>query len=135
MYTSGRWHSRGQLIVYTGASRSLTILEKLVHTDPAELPDDQVLITVDIPEDVRVETIALAAVPATWTAPLDSGCMSLGDTWLDRAQAAVLRVPSAIVPEECNYLINPLHADAARITVKDTRAFEFDERLVDPGKR
>lgn len=135
MYASGRWHTRGHPIVYTGGSRSLAILEKLVHTDTEDLPDDQVLIMVQIPDEVAIDTIPLTAVPSTWTAPLDPSCMALGDAWLQRTQTAVLRVPSAIVPEESNYLINPLHPDAGKITIKDIRPFHFDERLVDPGKR
>lgn len=135
MYASGRWHTRGHPIVYTAGARSLAILEKLVHTNPAELPDDQVLITVDIPDALSSDAISLAAVPASWTTPLDPACMALGDAWLERMDAAVLRVPSALVPEESNYLINPLHPDAGRITITATRPFQFDERLVDPGKR
>ncbi len=135
MYASGRWHTQGHPIVYTGGSRSLAILEKLVHTDPADLPDDQVLITVDIPDTLSSEAVSLDAVPATWTTPLDPACMALGDAWLQRMTAAVLRVPSAVVPEEYNYLINPLHRDAGRIMITATRPFQFDERLVDPGKR
>lgn len=135
MYASGRWHTRGHPVVYTGGSRSLAILEKLVHTDPEDLPDDQVLLTVDIPDDVATESVALASLPATWTHPLDSACMALGDGWLQRGSAAVLRVPSAAVPEESNYLVNPLHPDAGRITIRADRPFRVDERLVYPRKR
>ncbi len=135
MYASGRWHTLGHPIVYTGGSRSLAILEKLVHTDPADLPDDQVLITVHIPDALPSEAISLDAVPDTWTMPLDPACMALGDAWLQRMNAAVLRVPSAVVPEESNYLINPLHPDAGRITITATPPFQFDERLVDAGRR
>lgn len=135
MYASGRWHTRGHPVVYTGGSRSLAILEKLVHTDVADLPDDQVLITVNIHDEVAIDTISLGAVPVTWTAPLDPSCMAFGDAWLQRTQTAVLRVPSAIVPEESNYLINPLHPDAGKITIRDIRPFHFDDRPVDPGKR
>jgi RES domain-containing protein len=135
MYASGRWHTQGHPIVYTAGSRSLAILEKLVHTNPAELPDDQVLITVAFPDALSSEAISLDAVPATWTTPLDPACMALGDAWLQRMNAPVLRVPSAVVPEESNYLINPLHPEAGRITIRASRPFQFDERLVDPGKR
>ncbi len=59
MYASGRWHTRGHPVVYTGGSRSLAILEKLVHTDTEDLPDDQVLITVQIPDEIAIDTIPL----------------------------------------------------------------------------
>jgi RES domain-containing protein len=135
MYASGRWHTRGHPIIYTGGSRSLAILEKLVHTDTEDMPDDQVLITVHIPDELAIDAISPSSIPASWTAPLHPACIALGDAWLQGTQTAVLRVPSAIVPEESNYLINPLHADAGKITIKDIRPFHFDERLVDPGKR
>ena len=135
VYASGRWHTKGHPIVYTGGSRSLAVLEKLVHTDPADLPDDQVLITVEIADDVSFETISLAAVPPSWTTPLDPSCMALGDAWLQRMSAAVLRVPSAVVPEEWNYLINPLQRDAKQVAITHVRPFQFDERLVNPERR
>jgi RES domain-containing protein len=131
----GRWHSRGRPIVYTAASRALSMLEVLVHTDPEGVPDDLVLLTIDVPDNLAIREITLEALPEDWTEPLHPQTMAIGDRWLRAQDTPVLRVPSVLVPEESNLLINPLHPDAAAIEIRAQRDFAFDERLLDAAQR
>jgi RES domain-containing protein len=82
---------------------------------------------IEIPEDLPDEWVPESDLPAAWNeVPDHPSCVRRGDAWAKTASTAVLRVPSAIVPEEENVLINPRHTDAARIAVVHTRAFVFD---------
>lgn len=116
----GRWNSPGLPMVYLADSAALAVLEVRVHLDlPPELvPDDYVLVVVDL-DGLGVETVE--AMPADPQA--------FGDDWLRQQRSAVLRVPSFIVPESCNLLLNPAHPQAAQAQVADTRDFAFDRRL------
>jgi RES domain-containing protein len=135
LYASARWHTRGRPIVYSAGTRALSILEVLVHTDPDDIPEDLQLLTFEIPDDLPIRGITRDQLPADWQLPLHSGCQSLGDQWLIASESPILRAPSALVPEELNLLINPLHPGAARIRIVEQRSFEFDERLLAPVRR
>src|SRR5919108_1210905 len=110
---AARWHTRGRPIVYTASHLSLVVLELLVHVDPDEIPADLLALTIDVPDDLPVETLDAQSLPSDWQAPEREACRPAGDAWLASLRTAVLRVPSAIVPEEHNFLLNPLHSDAA----------------------
>ena len=122
----GRWNSPGQPIVYTAASPSLAVLEVLVHLDlPAELiPDDMVLLTIKVPDDVALEPIA-----DIQTETETDTCRQAGDAFLEAGTALVLKVRSIVVPQETNLLLNVRHADMARVTVVASDPFAFDPRL------
>ncbi len=127
----GRWNSPGRRMVYTAGHVSLAVVEALVHVDAASAPSNQVLLTIDVPDDIAVERVDAAALARGWRTEAGlSACRSVGDAWLAAARTAVLAVPSAPVPEETNYLLHPAHPDAARIRVVDRRALSFDERLL-----
>jgi RES domain-containing protein len=120
----GRWTSPGRPVVYASEEAALTALEVRVHLDlPFDmLPDDYVLLGIDLPDDVAVEDVArLADEPRR-----------MGDAWLAEALTALLRVRSAIVPESRNMLLNPLHADAGRAVIAYSRPWRFDPRLFRP---
>lgn len=129
-YASGRWHRRGRPIVYTSPSRPLAVLERLVHTDAEEVPDDLVLLTIHVPDDLPIDHIHLASLPPNWTEPLHPACMARGDAWLKAARTPLLRVPSVLVPEEYNLLLNPAHPALDRVRIESQRAFTFDVRLL-----
>jgi RES domain-containing protein len=126
----GRWNSRGRPAVYTSSRLSLAALELLVHTEVTLVPADLVACEIDIPDDVEVRSIELAELPHDWRRSGHPQCFAIGDQWLDDGRAAVLRVPSAVVPEEWNYLINPRHRAARSIEVVRQRTFSFDARLL-----
>jgi len=128
---SGRWNTRGPPIVYTAGTAALAVLERLVNIDPDLLPSDLVLTRIEIAEDVRVEDVrSRAKLPRRWHLMSHiSLTRQFGMSWLSSLSSAVLQVPSAIVPEEDNFLLNPSHPDHARIRAKGSRGFRFDLRL------
>ncbi len=130
LLVSGRWHTRGRRVVYTSSSLALAALEFLVHVAADRLPTDLVRLEVDVPDDLAIERVEREALPPGWRRyPAPEELRRLGDEWLDRGKTAVLAVPSAVVPEERNYLLNPAHADASRFAVVSTGAFVYDPRL------
>jgi RES domain-containing protein len=116
----GRWNSPGLPMVYTAEHPALAVLEVRVHLDlpPELLPDDYVLMRVDLPDEPPEEVTAMPSDPR-----------SEGDDWLRSGRTAVLRVPSAIVPTATNLLLNPRHPRAAEARVSLARPFQFDARL------
>ena len=109
---------------------SLAALELLVHTNVPLVPPDLVAYEIEIPDDVAIETVEPGDLPKDWRAPGHPGCRAIGDTWLAEERTAVLRVPSAVVPEEWNVIINPRHRAAKGIDVVRRRPFTFDSRLL-----
>ena len=126
----GRWSSIGVRVAYASESIALAALETLVHYDTDMIPDNLMLIAVDIPGAVQVEILAEAALPRNWRAyPAPAALQVLGDAWVRRARTAVLKIPSALVPEERNLLINPAHPDFGGIKNRSVRPFAIDPRL------
>jgi RES domain-containing protein len=126
----GRWNSRGYPAVYTSSRLSLAALELLVHTDVPLVPPDLVACEIDVPDTPDIETVEFADLPRDWRLPGHPSCRALGDRWLDAGRTVVLRVPSAVVPEEWNYIINPAHRAAKAIEIVRRRKFAFDSRLL-----
>ncbi|MBR0757872.1 RES family NAD+ phosphorylase [Bradyrhizobium jicamae] len=125
---AGRWHSQGRRIVYLADHASSALLEMLVHMDRDLIPATYQLLRVVVPSDVTVEIVD-AELPTDWRS---NAVMTrdIGDKWLDRATCALLRVPSAISGKGDNFLLNPAHQDAARITVAEIIRAPFDSRLL-----
>jgi RES domain-containing protein len=131
LYVSGRWHARGHLVLYTSSTPSLAALEMLVHVDPALAPADLRLWEIDAPDDIALESCDPATLTPNWQDyPFPPELQDYGSCWLDACRSALLCVPSAIIPIEMNYLINPKHPDAARIRVITERPFTYDPRLL-----
>jgi RES domain-containing protein len=126
----GRWNSRGRAAVYASSRLSLAALELLVHTDVPLVPPDLVAFEIDVPDTLEVETVEVAELPKDWRLPGHPSCRAIGDTWLAEERTAALRVPSAVVPEEWNYIINPAHRAAKAVQVVGRRKFAFDSRLL-----
>lgn len=118
-------------MVYTSSTLALAALEYLVHLDLAVVPSDLMAITIEVPDTVPVTFLDPNALPATWAQFADCpACQAAGDAWLAKAQFALLRVPSAPIPDEANVLLNPQHPDAAHWRTVVERPFHFDPRLV-----
>ena len=125
----GRWNRRGTAVVYCSGSLSLAVVEALVHLGAADFPTELVAFRVEIPDTLRVER--LSTLPRFWQRPLPpDAAQSIGSSWVERCRSAVLEVPSAAVPGEHNYLLNPRHSDFARISIGPARPFAFDPRLL-----
>ena len=126
----GRWNSPGQRIIYTASTLSLATLEMLVHLDDEQLLENYSYIPVSF-EEVLIETVErLQSLPNKWnSSPPPFETQTIGDAWVRESLSVVLRVPSAIIPTEANYLINPLHADFEKISIGKIVSFKFDYRL------
>jgi RES domain-containing protein len=125
----GRWNNAGTAVVYTAQSQSLAALEMLVHLDSSELLEKYVLLGADFDQSL-IRSIEPSALPRNWRSdPAPASLRSIGDDWILAGTSVVLRVPSALVPEENNYLLNPGHCDFARVRVGKPVAFRFDPRL------
>jgi RES domain-containing protein len=117
-------------MVYTSGTLSLAALEYLVHLDKEDAPEDLCSLSADIPDDVRQRIVALSELPSDWRAyPAPEKLAELGLDWLQSLETAVLVVPSAVIPEEKNYLINPMHREASKITPVQKVPFSFDLRV------
>lgn len=130
LYAYGRWTPRGHPVVYTSQSISLAVLEYALNYKRHGWLAASVLARATIPEEVNVESVSTSALPENWRDPdPPTALRDIGEYWLRRAQTACLRVPSAIVPEESNYLLNPAHPDFDKLTINAAEAFNFDRRL------
>jgi RES domain-containing protein len=128
----GRWNLPGNAIVYASATLSLAALEILVHTDSDLLPKDLIVRSADIPEQLGIEMINENELPPNWRDyPAPEALQAMGTTWVNRGQTAVLSVPSVVIREERNYLLNPAHADFAKISWSEASPFQWDARLLE----
>ena len=125
----GRWSSKGIALVYTAASQSLATLEMLVQDSP--LRAHYVMIPARIPQAVTIERLKAQELPANWRdIALREELQAMGTQWAQKKSSAVLAVPSAVIPDETNYLLNPLHPDFKRIEIGKPQKFITDLRLI-----
>lgn len=119
--TAGRWHEKGAPILYTAMEPALAVLEVRVNLDlPFELlPEDYVMLAIEVPQTAPCETLD--------TLPADP--RAFGTAWLAAKRSACLIVPSVVVPQARNLLINPLHEAARHISIAALTSFGFDARL------
>lgn len=130
--TGGRWNSRGTKVVYASASLSTAILEILVHVDPTNAPASLRKIPIDVPDRLARETIRVTDLPKDWTRyPANPLLARMGDDWVARNKTSLLFVPSVVVEsdEEPNVLLNPGHADFAKLRIGKATPVVFDPRL------
>lgn len=127
---AARWNYRGQFVLYTAASRALACLENVVHRSGEGLMEVFRVMVIEVPDTLAITTIELDSLPGGWTDFQQyARCQERGSDWLQRGQTAVLRVPSAIIDTECNYLLNPAHPDFGQIRLLRTEPFLFDPRI------
>jgi RES domain-containing protein len=125
----GRWNNKGVPLVYTAATQALAMLEMLVQDEP--LRARYVMIEARIPTSVRIERLSAADLPTQWRELNARGELrAIGSEWARKQTAAALAVPSAVIPAELNYLLNPLHPDFRRISIGKPQRFETDLRLI-----
>jgi len=126
----GRWNRKGVPLVYTAGTQSLAILEMLVQDEP--LRARYVVIEARIPKAVTIDRIKVEDLPSDWRdISAREKLQAIGSEWARKRGAAVLAVPSAVIPVETNYLLNPLHGDFKRIAIGKPQKFETDLRLID----
>jgi RES domain-containing protein len=127
-----RWNSPGHYAVYASVNLSTAALEILVHAGtPQAIPKDELALRVIIPKDVAVERINIADLPGDWQEPNHPTCQAIGDAWIEENRSAVLYIPSAVVPQDRNVVLNPRHPDFLRIDASDPGSpFRWDPRLI-----
>lgn len=131
-----RWNSNNRLMIYSAATRALACLENLVHRSGEGLNADFKVCIIQVPEQVAIKKINTAKLPPNWQdGDQYPATQALGDAWLDGLETAILQVPSAIIRQEFNYLINPLHPDFKKIRIRAREEFLFDARIRNMGKQ
>jgi RES domain-containing protein len=131
---AARWNLNDVDMIYTASSRSLACLENVVHRSQAGLNLPFSVITINIPDNIALKTIAKNSLPANWAAfEQVAKTQALGNNWLKANESAVLAVPSSIIDEEVNYLLNPAHADLKKIRIVKIQPFVFDSRIKNAG--
>ena len=123
----GRWHHAGQPVVYLAQSAAGALLEVCVHTSANDVPPDFTLLKIEAP-GVKAQAIDRDGLPAGWRSQLEF-TRGLGTAWLQKKDTALLRVPSAIVPETVNFLLNPAHPDAKKFRIAEALQYPFNVRL------
>jgi RES domain-containing protein len=129
-----RWNLRGQYVIYTGGSLALSCLEKLAHTPGTSLYSGDFSVTMfEIPNEFEIIEIGvneLTGINPDWHKVINYPItQKLGNQWLQNHATAVLKVPSAIIDMEYNYLLNPSHPDFEKIKIIGVSKFTFDPRL------
>ncbi len=128
--SGNRWNSRGTEIIYTSGSRALAMAEVAVHLSIAMMPSDYVMLEIDIDETISQLLIDETSLDVNWNSfPHLRETQIIGDQFITDGVRCVLRVPSAVVPGDHNYLLNPRHADFGRVVIKRYSDFKFDRRL------
>ncbi len=124
----GRWNSPGMAVLYTAENISLALLEILVRTGRKNIPLSYSLLKLSVPDTLKIITIPESKLKRSWE---DDPAYTqwMGDELLKATEALLLKVPSAIVPEENNYLVNPKHPDFKKVKIISSAVFDFDKRL------
>jgi RES domain-containing protein len=123
----GRWHHAGQPVVYLAQSPAAVLLEVCVHTSANDVPPEFTPLKIAGP-DLKVSVITLDDLPENWRFRLEV-TRDLGTAWLEKKEAVLLQIPSAIVPETVNFLFNPVHPDARKFGIADSFFYPFEARL------
>ena len=131
LYGPGRWHKKGNLVIYTSEHASLAAWEKIVHVASfANLPENLQLVQIEIPDDIAVQTVPDSILVPGWESfPFCSETVNYGPEFLKSNEYLALKVPSAVIKEEFNIILNPLHPDIQLCKVISAVPFTFDKRI------
>lgn len=126
----GRWNNKGTKIIYTAESRSLATVEYLVHVPLQIIPRDLYIAEIDVP-DVEIEIVEPASLEKNWQDyPSPKSIRDIGDTWQRDNKTLLLRVPSAVIKNEWNILVNPEHKQFHKVKIVSIESYSFDARLL-----
>jgi RES domain-containing protein len=125
-----RWNSKGKSVIYTAQNRSLACLENLVHRSGIGKNELYKIVVIDVSGKIKIQEINIDQLPENWAEyPYNQECRELGDQWIDSLDTCLLKVPSSIIQQEYNYLINPVHKEFNDIKISSIEDFNFDRRL------
>lgn len=129
--SNNRWNSKGTEMIYTAESRALAMAEVLVHLSMATLPGDYGMMEIYIPENIEIAQLDIKMLGKMWNQfPPSKETQNIGNHFISSNKACILKVPSAVVKGDNNYLINPHHQDFKKVTVKSIVDFPFDKRIL-----
>jgi len=128
--SGNRWNSKGTAIIYCASSRALAMAEVAVHINLALIPNDYLMIEINIPDLIDIKQIQISDLPTDWDLfPHILPTQKIGDEFITGNKYCVVKVPSAVVKGDVNYLINPYHKDFKLIEIDNSYSFPFDKRL------
>ena len=131
LYGPGRWHKKGNLVIYTSEHASLAAWEKIVHVTSFEnLPKNLLLVKIELPEGIEIQSVPQKVLVKGWNSyPFALETVDYGTSFLQKKEHLALKVPSVIIPDEFNIILNPLHPDIRNCKVVSTIPFVFDQRV------
>ena len=125
-----RWNSMGVELNYTAENRSLAMAEVAVHLSLANLPEDFVMLTIEIPDDSAIKEVMHQDLPLFWNSfPAPESTKRIGDQFVLENKFLVLKIPSVVTKGDFNILINPRHETFSKVQIKQIEGFPFDQRL------
>jgi RES domain-containing protein len=125
----GRWNTPGIAAIYTAENISLAALEILVNTDKNKIPPSYSLLKLNIPDGLTIKKITASTLKDKWFNDFEYS-QFIGSEFLRSGKEVMMKLPSAVVREENNFLLNPAHGDFKKITIKEITTFDFDVRLL-----
>lgn len=130
LYVSGRWHTKGHPVVYCSENPATALLETLVHIeiDSEDRPQRFQMLRIEGPDMLSQEKIEAATLPADWPVNI-AQTQRIGDCWLAEMRSLLLEVPSVLIPETWNVLVNPRHPEAGLLKIDTIYQHAFDARL------
>ena len=131
LYGPGRWHKKGNLVIYTSEHASLAAWEKIVHVTSFEnLPKNLLLVKIELPDGIEIQSVPQKVLVKGWASfPFALETIDYGTSFLQKKEHLALKVPSVIIPDEFNIILNPLHPDIQNCKVVSTIPFVFDQRV------
>ncbi len=127
---AARWNSNDIEIIYTSSTRALACLENIVHRSQKGLNQSFKILTIEIPDSIVADSASIDELPDNWREYWNMHITrNLGDNWAEKGQSVLLKVPSSIIADEHNYLINPKHKDFKKIKLAKVDDFVFDDRI------
>ena len=129
---SNRWNKKDEFVVYTGSSRSLSTLETVVHRSAINLSSPYKLVIIAIKDKTFIKEINVADLPKNWrTIEAYVELQEIGSKWYNSLESLILKVPSAIISQEHNYIINTKHPlFATNVILQSVENFDWDKRLL-----
>ncbi|MGC9199648.1 MAG: RES family NAD+ phosphorylase [Acidobacteriaceae bacterium] len=130
LYVAGHWHTKGHPVIYCTRNPATALLETLVHIeiDLEDQPRQFQMLKIEGPDSLSIETIAPDFLPRHW-AEDPTITQTIGDQWLTRKRSLLLQVPSVLVSETWNVLVNPQHSERRRLKITKILQHPFDARL------
>ena len=125
-----RWNSIGVELIYTASNRSLAMAEVAVHFTLATLPDDYMMITIFVPDELKAKEVPETDLPPNWKDfPHPASTQKFGDEFVSENKYCLLKIPSVVTKGDFNFLINPNHKDFPSLKISQIEKFPFDRRI------